>query len=227
MQPPRTTHNNGVVHRVRVPIKMKANIKLSLSKLKPSDLLTFFRNVIAKLTGNPHYPALPVALADMETTAQELEDLIEAAIQGSKQSRLLRDAKIGESTVILRSTADYVRMVAQGDAAILESSGFPLAAARLPIGIPGAPLNVEARMTTLRGEVEVRWKSVRGAHGYQLWITDQDPATATNWQAIAYTTRVKHLVTSLESYKAYFFCVSAIGTAGEGAQSDPAMGRAA
>ena len=37
----------------------------------------------------------------------------------------------------------------------------------------------------------------------------------------------RHEVTDLESYKAYWFCVSAIGTAGEGAQSDPALGRAA
>jgi len=35
------------------------------------------------------------------------------------------------------------------------------------------------------------------------------------------------MVTHLESYKAYWFCVSAIGTAGEGLQCDPAMGRAA
>ena len=41
------------------------------------------------------------------------------------------------------------------------------------------------------------------------------------------TTRVRHTVTDLESYKASRFCVSAIGTAGEGAQSDPALGRAA
>jgi hypothetical protein len=34
-------------------------------------------------------------------------------------------------------------------------------------------------------------------------------------------------VTDLESYKAYWFCVSAIGAAGEGLQCDPAMGHAA
>ena len=45
--------------------------------------------------------------------------------------------------------------------------------------------------------------------------------------AIGYTTRVKHLVSDLESHKAYFFCVSAIGTAGEGAQCPVAMGEAA
>lgn len=37
-----------------------------------------------------------------------------------------------------------------------------------------------------------------------------------NWEAIGCTTRAGHLVTDLESYKATWFCVSAIGAAGEG-----------
>ncbi len=206
---------------------MKSNIKLPLSKLKPSDLLTFFRNVIAKMKGNPAFPAPPVAIPDMEATGQELEDLIEAAINGSKQSRLLRNEKVQEASAILYNQADYVRLVAQGNAAVLESSGFPLVRSRVPVGIPGVPASLEARMTGRRGEVELRFPSVHGARGYQLWVSEKDPEIAANWQAIGYTTRVTHLVTDLESYKAYFFCVSAIGTAGESAQSDPALGRAA
>ncbi|HMC97532.1 MAG TPA: fibronectin type III domain-containing protein, partial [Flavobacteriales bacterium] len=66
-----------------------------------------------------------------------------------------------------------------------------------------------------------------GAHGYQVWMTDKDPAVKASWVAIGYTTRVRHTVTDLESLKAYWFCVSAIGSAGEGAQSDPAKGLAA
>ena len=59
-------------------------------------------------------------------------------------------------------------------------------------------------------------------------MTASDPTAAgAKWEAIGYTTRVRHMVDSLESYKGYWFCVSAIGTAGEGAQSDPALGRAA
>jgi hypothetical protein len=86
---------------------------------------------------------------------------------------------------------------------------------------------MEARTTGRKGEVELRFPSVHGARGYQLWISDKDPAEDGNWEAIGYTTRVKHLVANLESYKAYFFCVSAIGAAGESAKSDPALGRAA
>ena len=207
---------------------MKTNIRLSLDKLKPSDLLTLYRNVEAKMTEHAaSFPTPPVAMPAMVAHAQKLEDAIEAALFGSRQAKLERNVLVDEARDMLRRQADYVRMVAGGDAVVLERSGFPLEKRRTPVGIPGAPANLEARMTDLRGQVELRWKSVHGARGYQVWMTDQDPATATNWQAIGYTTRVKHLVTDLESFKAYFFCVSAIGTAGEGAQSDPALGRAA
>lgn len=198
-----------------------------MDRLKPSDLLTLFRNVEAKLTEHvADFPSPPVTLAEMATLAQQLEDAIEEAIDGSRQSKLVRDAIMEDARGVLRRQADYVRMVSAGNAVLLARSGFPLEKQRTPVGIPGSPAAVEARMTGLQGEVELRWKSVHGARGYQVWMSMEDPALG-RWQAIGYTTRVKHLVSDLESYRAYFFCVSAIGAAGEGAQSDPALGRAA
>ena len=120
-----------------------------------------------------------------------------------------------------------MRSVCAGDVVKLESSGFELAKQREPIGIPGTAKDLQALFTNRRGEVDLRWKGVYGAHGYQVWMTDKDPAIEANWQAIGYTTRVRHTVSDLESLKAYWFCVSAIGSAGEGAQSDPAKGIAA
>jgi len=224
---PGSPTNNGVGHRIQGPNKMKANIKSNVLGLKPSDLLTFFRNVEAKMTEfQGDFPDPPVPMQEMIALAQDLEDAIEAAIRGSEQSRLLRDEVVEAAREALRRQAAYVRLQANGNAAYLERSGFPLVRQRTPVGTPGVPLNVLARMTGVQGQVEVRWKSVHGAQGYQVWITDQDPAQ-NQWQAVGYTARVKHMVTDLEPYKAYFFCVNAIGAAGEGALSDPALGRAA
>lgn len=47
------------------------------------------------------------------------------------------------------------------------------------------------------------------------------------WKAIGYSTRASHIITDLESYRPYWFCVSAIGSEGEGRKCDPALGRAA
>lgn len=86
---------------------------------------------------------------------------------------------------------------------------------------------IVARMINRRQEIKLRWKTVRDAHGYQVWMSATDPSLEANWEVIGYTTRVSHLITDLESFKAYFFCVSAIGVEGEGMQSDPASGCAA
>jgi len=206
---------------------MKANIKLSLFELTFVKLLALLRNVVAKMTGNPNFTTPAVPLGDMKQLADDLEAAIEDATNGSRQSKLVRNALAQQAHTLLRTQADYVRSICAGDAVMLGSSGFELAKQREPIGIPGTSKRMEARMTGLKGDLELRWARVHGAHGYQVWMTDKDPAIEANWQAIGYTTRVRHTVSALESYKAYWFCVSAIGVAGEGAQCDPALGRAA
>jgi len=203
---------------------MKANIKLSLFLLRPLALLALIRNVIAKMTGNTNFTTPAVTMAVLEAAADGLEVAIEEATNGSRQSKLVLDQLVEQCRTLLRTQADYVRSVCNGDAVKLDSSGFALSKQREPIGIPGMTRNMSARMTGLSGQLELKWPSV---HGYQIWMTDKDPAVEASWEAIGYTTRVKHLVTELTSYKAYWFCASAIGTAGEGAQCDPAMGRAA
>ncbi len=206
---------------------MKANIKLSLYKLKPVLLLALLRNVVAKMTGNANFATPAVPVADLTALGNAYEAAIEAATFGSRQSKLQRNALTAQVRDQLRKQADYVRSVANGDKAVLESSGFELMRQPEPIGVPGIAKDMQARMTGLKGEVELRWRSVAGAHGYQVWMTDKDPAASSSWQPIGYTTRVSHRITALESYKAYWFCVNAIGSAGAGAQSDPALGRAA
>ena len=206
---------------------MKANIKLSLFRLTALRLLALLRNVVAKLTGNANFPTPPVTLAAMTTAGDDLEAAIEEATNGSKASKAVRNALVLQVRDMLRKVADYVRMVANGDAAILTTSGFEMTKQPGPIGVPGIAQDMQARMTNSKGTVELRWRAVYGAHGYQVWMTASDPNVQANWEAIGYTTRASHLVSDLESYKAYWFCVSAIGAAGEGLQCDPAMGRAA
>jgi len=206
---------------------MKTNIKLSLGILTPIALLALLRNVITKMTDNENFATPAIALADMDKLADDLEAAIEAATNGSRQSRLVRDQYIAVAGDALRIQANYVRSQCNGDAVKLNSSGYEPVKQREPIGVPGTVQHMTANFTNLKGEVDLRWKSVHGAHGYQVWMTAEDPAISNSWQAVGYTTRVRHMITALESYKAYWFCVSAIGTAGEGAQSDPALGRAA
>jgi hypothetical protein len=204
-----------------------ANIKLSLSRLIPSMLLALLRYVVSKMTGNPHFVNPAVPLADMTTMGDNLETAIQKAKHGGLEDRLVRNKIINDSKDMLRKQADYVRLTAQGDPVILASSGFELAKTPEPIGLPGTPFIRFVRMTGKQGEAEVVWTAQHGADAYHVRITDKDPNIHNEWEVVGITTKARYLLTHLDSYKAYWVSVSAIGAAGEGLMSDPAIARAA
>lgn len=207
---------------------MKANIKLELKSLTPLRLAALMRNVAARMAGNPHFPASPLSAADLKTQEEVFTAAIMKAINGSLDSRLHRNALELEARNSLRLLADYVRMVAQGDEAILASSGFELARRSGPPQPMVTPMMQAARMTGRHGEVELRWSGVPNRRTYHIYVTQQDPtAPGCVWTLTGITGKITHRVQGLEAYKGYWFCVSAVGALGEGQKSDPVLGRAA
>ena len=198
---------------------MKANIKLGLFRLIPTALLTLIRHVIAQMTGNPNFTTPAVTMLIMGQLADKLEGAIEAAINGTQEDRLFRDEVVVECQDMLRIQADYVRTICAGNAVKLASSGFSLMKQREPIGVPVAPPEFSAAMTGKPGEIEVRLEGVRGAHAYHIWGSETDPMVNANWKVMAYTTRVKHKLTGLASYKPLYLRATALGVAGESAPS--------
>ena len=144
---------------------MKANIKLPLDKMRPVDVLALSRNVIANMTGNPNFATPAVPLDRMAAEADALEAQIQEATNGSRLSKLKHNDQLEVVGAQLRKQADYVRSECGGDRTKLGSSGFELVKQREPIGIPGTSKQMEARMTGLKGELELRWTSVHGAYG--------------------------------------------------------------
>lgn len=206
----------------------RANIRLSLFRLFPVQLLALLDNVIAKLTDNPHYPDLPIDLAELTALRDELKAAIEAATAGRLVDKKIRDQKVAEVRDALRVTADYVRAEANGDAVILATSGFELAKQPEPINGVGVPGKVVATATDVAGEVLIRWGKVTGAIMFRLDQAESDPTVGnTTWKTIGQVGRQSFVAEGLESYKAYWFRVTALGTESEGLPSDAVLGRAA
>jgi len=205
----------------------KADIKLMLGRIRPLMIFQLLSRVATNMAENPNFPAPAVPVATLASLADALFAAIQDAVKGSEKDRLHRDELVEEAKAMLMDQAHYVRSVCNGNAAKLASSGFDLRKEPEPIGTPAQVQGLKVYPTGLTGELAARWSSVYGAHGYQLWTTDSDPAIAASWRSVGYTTRVSHLFTGLESLKLHWYCVSAIGAAGEGAQSEPAKNRAA
>ena len=206
---------------------MRANIRMSLARLNPVRLLALLRNVVARMAGNIHFPAPPITMVAMGTLADDLETAITEATNGSRQSRLLRDDLVTQGRDMLRTQGNYVRLTGNGDRTKLESSGFPLAKVPVPVGPVGVPFIRFVQMTGIAGQVLVLWTGVHGAHFYCLYSTEEVPATpGVKLTLVTVTKKVRHTVEGLEPYTPVWFLVSAVGAAGEGPKSDPAMGRA-
>ena len=206
---------------------MKANIKLSLTRLSVLALLALLRNVIAKMTGNAFFTTPAVTMVAMDGQADALEAAIEAATDGSKEARILRDVEVAKAQAMLRIQADYVRTICAGNEAMLISSGFQMATVPTPVGLPNAPLIKSVRMTGETGQVEVRWNSQRGVDSCNVFITMQNPAEGAVWVHAGTTTKSRITLNDLESYKPVWIGVRAVGAAGTSAMSDPVIGIAA
>ena len=198
------------------------------SKFSPLALFALLSNVITQMTGNLNFTTPVVPLLTLEAARDLLASLIDKARHGSRQDKLQRDDQVKVVRELLRKQANYVTMVADGDATILESSGFDLAKVPSPVEKVGQPANVVAFPTNFANEVEIRHKGVHGAHIYKVFQSNVDPATgAAEWKLVLESTRIRNVITGLESYKPYWFCVSAVGVNGEGLKSDVVLGRAA
>ena len=209
-------------------IKKTADIKLELKTLTPPKLAALMFNVASKLEDNVHFPSPPISPAELKAEHATYEAAITEATEGSLASKKYRDSLTMAARERMRTMANYVRTEALGNAAILSTSGFELAKLSSNPEPTGTPLLYTARMTGKTGQLELHWKAVTNRRAYHVFISEQDPGTNdAQWTTIATTGKVRHMVEGLMPYKAYWFCVSAVGSLGESAKSNPIIGRAA
>lgn len=203
-------------------------LALYFGKLNPSGLLALLVSVINGLTGNAFFATPVIPVATLSTLRDRLSAAIEAARTGGRLQKSERDDVVAEVKAALRKVADYVTLTCQGNVTMLISSGYNLAQPRVPVVRVDIPLMRFARgVGNAPGVMDVQWRSVRGAHGYDVWMTDADPNVAANWENIGFTTKVRHSASGLESGKKYWFCVQAVGANSVSGQSVPEFGRAA
>lgn len=207
---------------------MRSNIRLSLTRLLPVALLALLDQVIAKFTGNALFPSPPLSLAALTALSTELKVAITDATEGSVAARKFRDVKVLEVRDALRTTADYVRTVCNGEADKLAQSGFTLSKTPEPINMVAVPANVSAAATDTPQEAVVRWGHTEGARMFRVERALSDPTVGeTTWVPVGQTSRQRLVIVGLEPYKACWFRVVGIGKGSEGFPSDVVLARAA
>jgi len=187
-------------------------------------MLALMRNVVAKMTGNAFFATPAVKLVDLTAKADALEVAIEAATYGSRSSKLARNQLLREGGAMLTMQANYVRATCEGDALMLDSSGFPLAKQHDPLPPPQPPGDLKVVRTLEVGVLKVQWKAMRGTMVY--YVEMQEEGT-TPWTRILTTGRVKHVISDLTTGKEYSFRVQVLGKNGLSGMSETVLQRAA
>jgi hypothetical protein len=177
------------------------------------------------MTNNPNFSSPNPSPAEISTAATEAEAADDEVMQ-------IRDISVTKTAVknqkeesldfILKANAAYVETESRGDEAKIKSAGLDIKANATPIGIPAMPAALKASEGAKTGTLNLKWKAVRGARSYIIRCTDTI-ADNTSWKQAAVVTKAAAGIEGLVSGKQYWFQTSAVGAAGQGAWSDPAV----
>lgn len=205
-----------------------ALLKQGLSKLNAEGLVAKAEHVHAQLTAHAATFTTPTpALAVLDTAKDQLLTAIGDAIDGGRSAhQAKRDAFLTLKNM-LKQEADYVVLVANGDAQLIIDGGFEVRAERKPSHIPAAPAKLEALTPDITNAVKLEWKGEKSVRLYQVQMSATDPAVTPAWNMVALTSKRQHNVADLVPYKMYWFRVVAVNAAGESLPSDVLMARAA
>lgn len=203
--------------------------KLELKKRTPDDKVLLGAAHISAMTGNTNYPDATRVPTDAQVqTAQDDLANANAAVAAAeiawKEKIQLRDQKVEAWDMVITARANNCEAVTPGNAAALQSTGFPLRSSGGPVGPLPAPTDLRAKALANEGEIELRCNTVKGASSYE-WECRLHDGTSL-WQSVKTGTTTKIVVPNLTPGTVYAFRVRAIGSAGPGTWSDEATERA-
>lgn len=202
-------------------------VKAGLKGLKAPDLVGKSAHVEDEMTGNANFATPSPSLADVTAARAALVSAIAEAQSGAHAAIARKNEAAKELATMLVKLARYVNSVAGGDVDKAVSSGFELAKVPDPIDKLEAPSKFEGATGAIAGEIDLRWKGVRGGRLYAVYVCDGDPTTSNAWTAVGTTTKARLTVKGLITDRKYSFRTAALGVVGEGPVSDVVTAKAA
>lgn len=202
-------------------------LKLGLYRITPSGLLVKARNLVTKLTLNPAFTNPTPALADVTAAANALEAAINAYEVNPGPNELIdRSLAYDRVKALVTDLGSYIQAASNGDLELIKSAGCVVRRTSSPIGELPASKFMLAVPTAFPGRIDISWGAVYGRQVYELEFCDGDPNVQGNWQTLVLTAKNRHSATGLKSDTVYYFRVKAIGAAGIGPVSEPAVAKA-
>lgn len=198
----------------------RSKVLLDFLKLSVMVKIGFYRNVIAKLTGNASYPTPDVPLATATTQVDALQTAYVAAQDGGQTPVAIMHEKEKLADATLRKLALYVERIADGNESLILSSGFNVSSQPTPSNRP----ELQAVRGSNMGTVKLTRKAVVGAKSY-IWqyVKDTMPDEEEAWIMAGFSTRTTYEIADLAIASKYWFRVAAVTAEGTTDFSNPIM----
>ena len=183
------------------------------------DLIINIGAIIMAMTGNKHYLTPSPTLAAIITALSEFTDSRNAAADGGRTLKAIKNAKRAALVSLIRALALYVQANCQNDLAILKSSGFPTQKPQgEPVGDMPVPSGLTVALGISSGKLDVSVAPVVGASAYLWRLTEvANPAVVLVKQSTATT----YTFTDLIPGKLYNTEAAALGANGPGGWTPP------
>jgi hypothetical protein len=211
-----------IVHH---PHTTMAKPKLNLRGLSTLQKVQKTNDIVAALTGNTNYttpnPTLAAVTASSDGLSSAFSAREDARMALEEKQTLLENTEDGHDT-LLNLLMAYVENASGGDEAKILSAGFEVKGRPTPVGEMPQVDGLDCAIGDAEGRVILRWKSIKGAKSYEVQ-TCPDPISAAGWKAAGITTRASLTLDGLPTGGRCWFRVRAIGSAGPGPWSDPAV----
>lgn len=201
----------------------KLKVALKLKSLTVLELLQQAKLIVTKMTGNANFATPDPPLLSITAAVATLQTSNDAVAAAKKTlSEKVAKQELDEQALkdLLTYEGNYVDNRAKGDKVIIESAGMPSSDQGGPVGQLPAPTDFSATAGDMAGEIDLHWDGVKGAKSYTIQLSVD---TASLWVPAGTSTKSKFAAQGLVSGRQYWFKVAALGTAGQGAWSDPAV----
>jgi len=189
----------------------KVSKDLSTSRYADSDLTVKTGHIVEKMTGNINFTEPEPALANVTAANNAFVLSIAKAQNGSKEDTVIKNNCRTVLETILKSEADYVQRISNGDEAIILSSGFDVNRRPGTVGQLDKPTNLTLMPGNNHGTLWFSCDVVANASFYVIEYTE-GPVTADSVWIQTTTTKHKLLIEALTSGKQYFFRVAGGGS---------------
>lgn len=185
-------------------------VSINFSTYTDSDLETKAEMILQNMTGNPAFANPIPTLAELQTATENYSVALVKAANLGRTDVAEKNKLRTQLELLLGQLGMYVMYIANGDAAILTSSGYSLTKTPEPQYITN-PGNVMLSNGITSGELTSTVKGVKGARTYLHQIT-ADPLTADSvWESTA-GSRSSFTFQNLQAGKKYWVRVAAVGS---------------